>query len=345
MKADEERVARVMAALAALAARDPTPWSQGLSPEGARLALQAAIGAITPEGLRAELATPGPRPAAVAVIVAWGVYTSALEWVALLAAAGIEALVKPPSADPGFCEALVAALGAAGLPARLLRGHDLPPEAEVILAFGSDSTMEALRRAWPARRLITHGHRFSLAFVAGDPEFAARGLALDHALYDTRGCMAPTAAFTTGDPRELADALAAAMAEAEARWPRGDTSGLGARRRERVGLARVLGRAIEGERWSVLELPPRCFVPEALPRLATIHPIATAAALAELLAPWRPHLSTLGTDLDAQTREDPGTSALLSGFSRVCVLGTMQAPPFPRRHDGRPMLASILGSG
>ncbi len=348
MSTDAARIARVMSALGRLVAQDPSPWSQGLSPEGARVALDAAAGAITPEGLASELATPGARPEAVAVLVAWGVFTSPLEWVAMLAAAGVEVLLKPPSLDPAFCVALVGALQAEGLPASLLEGREIPPRAGVVLAFGSDQTMDELRARWPERRLILHGHRFSAALVhaGADLQASARALANDHALYDTRGCMAPTAIFTDADPQALASAMAEAMAEAEARLPCGEPRfpQLRARLRERVGLARVLGSARQADRWAVLTLPADRFVPDALPRVATLYALPSLEAAAPLLAPYRAHLSTLGAGR-AQNGEDPKRPAWTAWSPRVCALGTMQVPPFPRLHDGRPMLASILGLG
>lgn len=348
MNADSARITRVLAALDRLDALDPTPWSQGLSPEGARLAWRCARDAITAAGLARELATPGERPRAVIVLVAAGVFTSPLEWVALLAAAGIAVLLKPPAREPAFCEALAAALRAEDLPVTLFAGHALPAEGEVVLAFGSDSTMAALEAAWPGRRLVLHGHRFSAALVADGAELdrKAAAFARDLALYDTRGCMAPVALFTTADPDALAPALAAALAEAEARWPAGPASAAAAPRlRERAGLARVIGKEIAGDRWRVLQLPLARFHPEALPRVAVVHAAPSLEAVADALAPYRAHLSTLGADLVSREGEDPRGPAWLGWFPRVCPLGAMQAPPFPRRHDGRPMLGSILGWG
>lgn len=354
---ETERIGRVMSALGRLLAEDPTPWSQGLSPEGARLAMHSAAGAITAEGLRQELQTPGRRPAAVAVLVARGVFTSPLEWTCMLAAAGIAALLKPPSGEASFCEALAAAMQAEGLDVRLLPDRAIPEEATAILAFGSDQTMDRLAEDWPGRRLVLHGHRFSLALAraGADPDRVAADLALDLAHYDTRGCMAPTAIFTEGDADALCEALARAMAEAERRWPRGPQRWAAdeARLRERAGLARVLGRATQGQRWSVLKLPPQRFVPAALPRVAVVHPVQTLDALGALLLPLRAHISTIGDSARStpKTDEDPGDPAWLadtSGVSsgaprpRVCALGTMQAPPFPRLHDGYPMLGSLL---
>ena len=61
----------------------------------------------------------------------------------------------------------------------------------------------------------------------------AAGPSLDITRYDSRGCMAPTAVFTTADPRQLATALVPIMQQMEQRTPRGevepayDRSGVG----------------------------------------------------------------------------------------------------------------------
>lgn len=335
------RVDRVMAALARLRALDPAPPSQGLSPEGARLALDAALDAITPEGLEKERSTPGQRPACVALIAAWGVFTSPLEWVALLAAAGVAVRLKPPSRDPAFCQALARVFAAEGLDVTLLPDRALPPEARVVLAFGSDQTMATLRERWPDRRLVQHGHRFSLA-LAADPATAS-ALARDLTLYDTRGCMAPVCVLVPGEPAPLARALAAALEETEHLCPRGPLEPeLGPLWRERAGLARVRGAAIEGPGWAVLTLPAQHLLPVALPRMAVLHPIPSLEAASELLLPWRAQLSTLGAAWCASEGQTAALPAWAGWFPRVCPLGAMQTPPFPRLHDGSPMLGSLL---
>ena len=330
---DRERIAVVLAALARLRARNAEPLSQGLSPQNARRCLALACDAITAEGLAAELATPGRRPASVAAIAAGGVFTSPLEWVAMLAAAGCRVWLKAPSVDAAFCDALVEE----GL-AVPITGRAIPQEAEAILAFGGDETMASFKTAWPDRKLALYGHRFSVAMVHADTDLPglARALTLDHALYDTRGCMAPVAIFALGDARALEHAMAEAMAQMQVELPRGAIEpSLGSVWRERQGLARARGRAHLGEGWGVLSLPAAHFLPFALPRMAVIHPVEGPDEVAIALAPWRAWLSSCATNLQPER-------ATSLGVLRVCAPGSLQIPAFPRRHDGRPMLGSLV---
>jgi hypothetical protein len=193
--------------------------------------------------------------------------------------------------------------------------------------------MDAISQAHRDVPVAQYGHRFSLAWVTGDPHVAARALAVDIARYDTRGCMAPIAIFCTGDGIALGTALGAAMQETEHRWPRGTIDpSLGSEWRRRLGLARVLGHTWVGAQWAVSVTPAAYFSPVSLPRMGTIHPIKDEASLRRHLAPWTPWLSTLGTDAENVT---------INGIHRVCPLGWMQAPPIPRDHDGRPMLGGL----
>ena len=66
-------VDRVLQGLARLRARDVAPLSQGLHPDNARACLDAAVDAITEDGLAAELCTPGVRPGDVTLVAAAGV--------------------------------------------------------------------------------------------------------------------------------------------------------------------------------------------------------------------------------------------------------------------------------
>jgi len=72
-------------------------------------------------------------------------------------------------------------------------------------------------------------------------------------------------------------------------------------------------------------------VPAALPRMLLVHDID---ALGPIVQPWRDHLCTVAVGLGV---DDPA----LAWFPRRCAPGSMQAPEFPRRHDGVPMLASV----
>jgi len=321
-------------ALASLRSRDAQPLSQGLSLENASACLHQAIRPLNETSLRSALTIAEPLPSSIGIVVPYGVFTTPIEWVALALAGGASVHLKAPERDPAMVRAMVDAFSSEGLPVGFSTSRSLPP-VDAIVAFGDDETVQAIREDNQQIPLSGYGHRFSVAFSAGDPGQAARSLALDVARYDSRGCMAPTAVFTTGDPHALCEQLATEMATCEARWPRGSVDpALGPEWRRRVGLARVTGRVWTGAKWAVTCSPAEYFSPTTLPRMIEVHPIENVHSFELFFHPWQRWLSTCGTDL-------PGHQP--AGFHRVCALGWMQSPPFPRNHDGRPMLSGLHG--
>lgn len=338
---DAPRVDAVLRALARLRRMEAGPLGMGLHPRNADQALGIAVGAITREGLARELATHVDRPASVAVVVPWGVFTTPIEWTALYAAAGAAVHLKAPTRDPAMCDALAAVMRAEGLPVTSSSERALP-ETEAVVAFGDDDSVAAIAAATPGARHALFGHRFSVA-VVGDDAWKAQALAWDHALYDTRGCMAPTAVFVVGEGTALIDALPATLQMAALAMPAGaPDAALGPEVRRRLGLARATGRVERGEGWALAVLPAAHFTPVALPRVVTVHPVPDAAAVRDALAPWRGHLSTLGTDdIERPLRERGAWLELFGWFKRIDPIARMQRPAFPRLHDGQPMLGSV----
>jgi hypothetical protein len=325
-------VEQVIRGLARLRAREAGPLSQGLSPENAQACLHQAIRPLNVHSINAALQDSGPIPASIAFVIAYGVFSSPIEWVALALAGGATVHIKAPSQDPALVRALVEDMQKEGLPITWSTDRAIP-KTDAVVAFGDDDSIKTVAESTPLARHALYGHRFSVAFVTGSPDDAATALALDVSRYDTRGCMAPTAVFTTGDPVALAASLAKAMQNAEHQWPRGTVDpALGPEWRRRLGLAQVLGIVHKGPNWAVMTLPSQYFTPSALPRMVTIHPVQDAAEFQALMAQQKPWLSTCGTDSPTLVGEN---------FHRICALGWMQAPPFPRNHDGRAMLSGL----
>ena len=307
-------------------------WGQGLHAEAIVAEVHDAIGRISSAALREELATVAPhqRPGSVAIVEAEGVFTAGLEWVVLALAAGLRVRWKPPRQWPAFAAAVGDALGRAGLPLSVSSSRELGAP-DVVVAFGSDSTVATLAERHTSARSVGFGHRFSLAVVQGAPTpGAVSAVVRDHVRFDTRGCMAPTAVFVEGSVIEWGTALH----EAFERWhgpPRGAFDArLGPEWRRRVDLGHATLGAWTGPCHAIVALPPRAWVPSALPWMVSLVPIEGGDDLRAIVGEWQPWLSSVAgsTELSAP---------------RHCALGQLQSPKLPRQHDGRPMLASICG--
>lgn len=339
---DEVRIARVLEALQSLRRTDPAPLGQGLSPESAAEGWSAALAALTAQGLREALATPGRRPPDVTIVVAWGVFTSPVEWVALYAAAGCAVHLKAPARDPALCEALAQAFTGAGLPVTSSTNRELGSPSAVV-AFGSDDSVSQVVAATPGARHARFGHRFSVALCEPNPVFA-QGIGWVHGWYDTRGCMAPAAVFCLGPVDALVDALVAVLPGVDLGLPPGQPDrGLGPERRRRRALAAATGRALAVGSWEIHVVHADHFTPSALPRVITLIEIDGPEQLEAVLEPWRPWLSSLGADDVTRPALVPERWQRVYGwFPRVTPMGTLQRPAFPRKHDGVDMLGVIL---
>jgi len=322
---------RVQDWLELLRATDVGDLNTGLSPQGNRAAWSAALDALSPEVLVQVSAVPGTPYDTAAFVAAATVFTAPLEWLAVLLGRGATVGLKPPSAAPDAAELLARSAARVGLPLSVVdRDHAL--QHELIVAMGGDDTMAALRATVPATsRLLDHGHRFSVAWLT---ELASvDALADDVALYDTRGCFSPQLVLTPISGPVVAEAIADALCRAGERLPVGEIApSEAARLRARGALARVLGRELRGEGYSVHLLPADRLRPDGLPRSVALAQVADFAAAQQVLAPWVGTISTFGTD-DA--------SAAFPA-DRTAALGQMQRPPVLRVHDGRDWLRATL---
>ena len=322
-------------ALARLRAHDASRLGQGLSPENAQACLHQSIRPLNRDSLIAAVERAQPLPKSIAIVVPYGVFTTPIEWTAIAAAGGTSVHLKAPAMDASLVKTMAEIFSEEGLSVSWSTDRNLPP-VDAIVAFGSDQSVAELRAAHPHVPFVGYGHKFSFAYVGGDPGVAARTLAMDVVRYDGRGCMAPSAVFCASDSTALAESMADALRYAESMWPRGTVDpALGPEWRRRMGLGRVTGQVWADSQWAVTVTPMEYFTPSSLPRMVNIHPVQDAEQLSEFLKPWRQWLSTLGTDL---------SGVKLPGVHRFSRLGWMQAPTIPRDHDGRLMLGGLHSS-
>jgi len=228
--------------------------------------------------------------------------------------------------------------------------------ADCVVASGSDQTIASLAaRVQPPRRLVSYGHRLSVAALSADrPADSAARLAEDVALWDQLGCLSPLAAFVTdrdrGGAAGFAEELAEALADLEQRWPRGQISPRAsaaiARERDEAEMRAAGGAPVRlhrgtGSSWTVVAEADSRIRPAPLHRFVRVHPVAGVTGLVEALTPLNHHLASVGVGGFADRRREIVAALNQLGVSRVCSLGAMQAPPLSWCHDGRGVLLPL----
>jgi hypothetical protein len=296
---------------------------------------------------------PAPR---AHVILPSNVFVAAHRALALALAASPQVRVKPSRREPAFCEAVHAQA-----PELFERVAELAvAPGEHVFAYGSDVTLDGLRRTLPAGAVLhAHGSGFGVAVVelgasaAREPalerapcesaalDAAARAIALDTARFDQRGCLSPRFVLALGAPGEaaaFAERLAASMGALERELPRGQLDvGERAEARWWIECAACFGRtwpagagwvtlrepgvAIARDETQALEVPPSG-------RHLEIIPIAQLEPAIDAFAPW---LTTIGCSSMALERR----LASRSSHVRVTSLGYMQRPGFDGPVDRR----------
>jgi hypothetical protein len=200
------------------------------------------------------------------------------------------------------------------------------------------------------RRFVGHGHRFSIAAI-GAPATrgaellrAARGVALDAALWDQRGCLSPVTAFVLGDlpaAERFADALASALAALEQRMPRGralpEAAAAIARERAEAEMRAAAGepaslRAGPGTSWTVVCEPGAAPRPAPLHRFVRVHAVGEAELVAALRGAPLAGIAAAAVPFALLHELDA---------SRICAPGRLQTPPLAWPRGGLGVLTSL----
>ncbi len=234
-------------------------------------------------------------------------------------------------------------------------------EAECVAATGSDDAVAAVARSFAAttaradasaRRFLGYGHRSSLAILGPD---ATRGdalaktaaaLALDVALWDQLGCLSPIEVHVVSAERNAAprfsEALAAALADAETRWPRGRieaaVAAAIARERAEAEMRDAAVFASRGTEWSVVCEANRVPRPAPLHRFVRVEASANIDACLAAITLQRAHLAAVALAGFGTATAELGAALAELGASRICAPGTLQAPPLSWPRDNRRVL-------
>ena len=242
--------------------------------------------------------------------------------------------------------------------------------ADVVVAYGGDETVAALRaRAPVTTRFVAYHHRVSVAVVGvealGRPhaEASAASLAKAVAIFDQRGCVSPRVVYVeeggTVSPRAFASLLAQSLAGLDRDLPSGALDRAEASALHQVrGTAELVAASESGADihhggdapWTVIfDRGPMALAP-SLSRTVQVVPLTDLEQLPDLLARRGSHLQTVGT-AGLGDREQVLASRLgRAGVSRVVPFSEVPFPPPWWHHDGGNPLGDLvrwvdLGSG
>lgn len=233
-------------------------------------------------------------------------------------------------------------------------------ETDTLIVYGSDETISGWRSLQPeGRRFIGFGNRLSVGFISQTGlerlSEAATAAALDVALYDQRGCLSPHCFYlekpTLRQWTAFGTRLAESLSRLDTELPVGNLSRdqeliIGNLRQNQMFAAsqhpehaRVW--CSKDSSWTVLFEDRPLFTPSCLDRTIWLRPVSSFDQLGEALASWRGKLQCLGTDL--HNDELHGHVPLLRdlGFTRLCALGSMQAPPITWPNGGTSLLKQL----
>ncbi|KGH29638.1 acyl-CoA reductase [Comamonas testosteroni] len=260
--------------------------------------------------------------------------------------------VHPPLAG---CLAVVWWRGAGGEEADALYA-----QADTVLAYGGNQTLDALRRRLPVTtRFLPHGHKLGFGLIDAQAldtlkaPAMARLAAWDVMRYDQQGCYSPHVFYVQRgapvSPRAFADYLAAELANLQRRFARreldleeGAALARWQQNMEWGGEAHQLLGPVDAP-WSVAyseSLQP--LAPTALYRTIAVVAVDRLDAVLPVVAAQRDYLQTAG--IAAGPEELYRLAGLLgaAGVTRISAIGSMSMPEAGWHHDGRFNLLDLV---
>jgi len=236
-------------------------------------------------------------------------------------------------------------------------------EADMVVVYGGDDTLTHVREGVrPTTAIRSYRHRLGVGVVGRDAlasahgaSAAARAAAEAVAIFDQRGCVSPHLILVEEGggvtPEAWARELAGAMEDLERILPSGEPSPTeGAALQQRRGGAEVEeslgnGWVLHGGAdapWTVHYLPDPILEPSCLNRMIRVSPVPGLEEVPGILAPWAPHLQTVGVAGLGQAG-DAFLEALSGlGVSRITPLEGVPWPPAWWHHDGQGPLRALV---
>ena len=353
------------------------PMSTGYPRTAIEIALANLWGALRAPHLSTALQTElgdrgghaGPVPGLALHVLAGNVPGVGVFGIVAALLAGVPSLVKPATREPFLPALLVDSIAAVAPELRRAvavaswRGGTAEldaiavGEADLVLAYGRDETLDRLSARHP-RRLLRFGRRLSVALIARSAltRETAAALARQVALFDQQGCLSPqlacveepSAAETERFAGMVADELAQlqhelppaplSVAESAAVWRFLEQQ----RWRAQEGAAVVVHGGRDGNPSVVCDRTPERPMSPTFRHLVMV-PVPSLASVTDVLRPLAGVVEAIGYAGPTARLAEASTLAARCGAHRLCPLERLQAPPFAWRQSGHARLASFAG--
>ncbi len=234
-------------------------------------------------------------------------------------------------------------------------------ESDTIVVYGGAEAVASVRARAPASaRVLEHGPRMSLGFIARETLGAdrarsvARAVALAAATFDQHGCVSLHAAFVERggetSPAAFARLVFEELQALEAGLPRGrllpdEAAALHAERaRAEFGVlvagGFVLG--VPGVGATVVHAETPDATPSCLDRLVRVSAVDDLAEGVDAVRHLRSLLQTAGLAAPAERRTGLADALARAGFTRVTSFEAMPWPPAHWHHDGASPLRELV---
>ncbi len=224
-------------------------------------------------------------------------------------------------------------------------------EADAVIAYGSDETIEDVSRRVPAAtRLLTYPNRVSAALVArgaltrDEAQSLARGLALDVVTFDQQGCVSPHVVYVEGGgertPLEFARLVAAALEDYAREVPRGIlTPGESTHIHQLRAQAEIRGAEVlasqAGTEWTVIVEERPEFEPSPLNRVIQVRAVDDLTVALGALGRVGSRLQTVAVAAPPEGLQELAGRLGAIGATRLVPVGHAAWPTPHWHHDGR----------
>lgn len=218
---------------------------------------------------------------------------------------------------------------------------DVIEKSDAVIVYGNDSTLDNLRKRVPwKKRFVGYGHKLSCGIIfSQDVNLStAKKVATDFLTYEQEGCLSPHLFYVLGDIDQFAHLLAQAI---KYHFQKISLTPLTSQQKAQVYLTRQEALLHKNKVFTptgdlnttVIVEKNSAFKTSCLHRVLYLKRARSLAQVAKLLAPVRPHLSTV-----SMSRVQPFDC----GASRFCPIGQMQFPSLFWKQDGFGTLSELV---